>query len=48
MNHIFEVVLLVVAAGCFLAASANMPSRINLVALGLFSWVLTVLIPQFK
>ena len=48
MNHTLEIILLVVAAACFLAASVNVASKINLVALGLFAWVLTVLIPQFK
>ena len=48
MNHTLEIILLVIAAICFLAASLNVTSRINLVAFGLFLWILTVLIPQIK
>jgi hypothetical protein len=37
-------VLLIVALICFLLASANIPARVNLVALGLAFWVLSLLI----
>jgi hypothetical protein len=39
-------VLLVAAALCFLFATFGVVSRINLIALGLLFWVLTVLIGQ--
>ena len=48
MNHTLEIILLVLAAICFLAAALNVASRINLVAFGLFAWILTILIPQIK
>lgn len=48
MNHTLEVILLVIAAICFGVATFNVATRVNLVALGLLSWVLTVLIPQIK
>ena len=38
-----HLVLYVVAAICFGAAAAGVPSRINLVALGLLCWVLTLI-----
>jgi hypothetical protein len=39
------IVLLVLAAICFGAAAANLPARVNLVALGLLAWLLSVLVP---
>jgi len=48
MNHTLELILLVVAAVCFAAAVIGVTSRVNLIALGLFCWILTVLIPQLK
>ena len=39
-------VLLVLAAVSFAAAAINVASRINLVALGLLAWVLTLLVPR--
>lgn len=48
MNHTLEIILLVISALCFLTASVGITSKINLVAFGLFLWVLTVLIPQIK
>lgn len=39
------IVLLVLAAICFGVAAANVPARVNLVALGLLAWLLTVLVP---
>jgi hypothetical protein len=38
-------ILLIIAAISFGLAAAGVPSRVNLVALGLLAWVLTVLIP---
>lgn len=43
--HILILILLLVAAVCFGLATFGVATRINLVAAGLFSWVLTVLIP---
>ena len=43
--HIVIVVLLILAALCFLLAALNTPTKINLVAFGLFWWVLAVLVP---
>ena len=41
--------LLLLALICFLAAAVQVPApRVNLVALGLFFWVLTLLIPSVK
>ncbi len=40
-----RIVLLIIAAVCFLAAALNAPARVNLVACGLLAWVLTALIP---
>lgn len=39
-----RLVLLILAAVCFLLAAVNLPARLNLVALGLFFWILTLLI----
>lgn len=39
-----DFILLVLAAICFIVAAIGIPSRINLIALGLFFWVLTLLI----
>jgi hypothetical protein len=38
-------VLLIFGAVCFLLGTANVASRVNLVALGLLLWILSVLIP---
>lgn len=43
--HVLTLVLLILAAASFALAAAGVPSRINLVALGLCAWVLTVLMP---
>lgn len=41
-----DLVLLVLALVCFLAAAANIPSpRVNLIAAGLALWMLSVLLP---
>jgi hypothetical protein len=39
-------ILLILAAACFAAATTNVPTRVNLVALGLLSWVLTGLLSR--
>jgi hypothetical protein len=36
-------ILLILAAICLFLAAVNFPSRVNLTALGLFFWVLTLL-----
>jgi hypothetical protein len=38
-------IFLVIACVCFLLAAASVPSRLNLVALGLFFWCVTTLLP---
>jgi hypothetical protein len=38
-------ICLVVALICFVLAAIGVPSRVNLVALGLAFWVLTYLVP---
>lgn len=41
-----DFVLILAAAACFLFAGANYPSsRVNLIGVGLFCWVLTLLTP---
>jgi hypothetical protein len=40
--------LLIAGAVCFLLATVNVPGRINLVALGLLCWIITVLIPAVQ
>jgi hypothetical protein len=39
-----SLICLIVALVCFLLAVFNVPTRINLVALGLFFWVLSLLV----
>ena len=39
-----DLVLLLIAAVCFAASALNVKSPVQLVALGLFCWVLTALI----
>lgn len=39
------IVLLILAAVCFALAAFNVVTRVNLVALGLFAWVCTLIIP---
>jgi hypothetical protein len=39
-------ILLLIAAVCFGLAVFNVPVKVNLVALGLLAWVLTLLIPK--
>lgn len=43
--HALILALLIIAAACFTAAACGVQSRVNLVAVGLLAWVLTVLIP---
>lgn len=38
-------ILLILALVCFILAAAGVSSRINLIALGLAFWVLTLIIP---
>lgn len=38
-------ILLIVAAVCFALAAFGVAARVNLLALGLFFWVLTEIIP---
>lgn len=39
-----DLVLLVLALVCFVLAAAGVPSRVNLMAVGLALWVLTLLV----
>lgn len=39
-------ILLVIAALCFAAATFNVAARINLVAAGLLAWVATAILPR--
>lgn len=39
-----HIILLVLALVCFIVAACNVPSRVNLVALGLAFWVATFLV----
>ena len=39
-------ILLIIAAACFAAATVGARARVNLVALGLLSWVLTGILPR--
>ena len=48
MEHAFILILLILAALCFFLVVLNVASRINLIAFGLFFWVLMALIPQLK
>jgi hypothetical protein len=45
---VLTILLLIAAAICFLLAAVGVPARVNLVALGLLFWVLTVLIPALR
>ena len=46
--HIVTIILLIIAAISFGLAAAGVPSRVNLIGLGLLAWVLTVLIPLLQ
>ena len=48
MEHTFILILLILAAICFFIAALNIASRINLIAFGLFFWVIAALVPQLK
>ncbi len=39
-----HLILLLLAALCFFIAACNVSSRVNLIALGLFLWVLTYIL----
>jgi len=41
-------ILLIIAAVCFALATFNVATRVNLVALGLFAWVLVPLIAALQ
>ena len=41
-------ILLLVAAACFAAATVNVAARVNLVAAGLLAWVLTAIIHRLQ
>ena len=45
MKVTLDLILLIAAAICFALAAIGIASRINLVALGLLLWVLTLIIP---
>lgn len=45
---VLVLMLLIAAAVCFGIASANVATRINLVALGLLLWVLTAVLPALS
>ncbi len=44
--HVLTIILLIIAALCFLGAAIGAKLRVNLVAAGLLAWVLSVLIPE--
>ena len=44
--HTLTLILLIVATGAFTAASVQLSTRVNLVALGLLAVTLTLLIPR--
>jgi hypothetical protein len=46
LMHVITIVLLIIAALCFLGGAVGTKSRVNLVAAGLLAWVLSVLIPE--
>lgn len=41
----FILIMLIIGAVCFGLAALGVATRVNLVALGLFAWILTALIP---
>ena len=43
-----DLILYILAAVCFALAALGVPSRVNLLALGLLSWVLVPLIAQVQ
>jgi len=46
--HTLDLILLIIAAVCFGLAAAGVPSRVNLIALGLLAWVLVPLIAALR
>jgi hypothetical protein len=45
-DEVLTLILLIIAAACFAAATVNVPTRVNLVALGLLAWILTAILPH--
>lgn len=45
MRLTLDTLLLLAAAVCFLLAAINVTSKVNLMALGLLLWVITLLTP---
>jgi hypothetical protein len=45
MQHIVVLILLTIAAVMFLLAALGTATRVNLIAVGLFCWVLAVIVP---
>lgn len=43
-----SLILLVIAFVCFLLAACGVNAKVNLVALGLAAWVLTLLLPVLR
>ncbi len=41
----FILIMLIIGAVCFGLAAIGVSTRVNLVALGLFAWILTILAP---
>lgn len=41
----FILIMLIIGAVCFGLAAIGVASRVNLVALGLLAWILTILVP---
>lgn len=39
-----DYILFVISAVCFALSAANVPAGVNLIGLGLFTWVLTFLV----
>lgn len=46
--EVLLLLLLIAAAVCFGLAAANIPSRPNLIGLGLLFWVLTAIVPAIQ
>lgn len=44
--HTIILILLIVAALSFLGAALSVPSKVNLVALGLLAWVAALIVPK--
>ena len=46
--ELLVLLLLIAGAVCFGLAAFNRPARVNLVALGLLFWILTVVVPALE